>query len=180
MSPYHEPSTVSISWEMLRTYGRILLGARSSMKWRNTTRLVSVSLSFARDTQKKSRTSPNLGNYRRLPLWVWAGITSSTPYLHPTGGCLLPCDFKLSCGHTCRSLVRKSVLFTFVHFITASQCHADLDNHKSTVCYENCARLICTRQHPCVRLCHQSCGECEFPFSNVTLPCGHVEKQVPW
>ncbi|KAF9649047.1 hypothetical protein BDM02DRAFT_3095370 [Thelephora ganbajun] len=84
------------------------------------------------------------------------------PKIAPLGGCLLPCEFKLSCGHNCRSL-----------------CHADLDNHKSTLCYENCVRLACIRQHPCVRLCHQPCGNCEFPISNVALPCGHVEKQVP-
>lgn len=66
------------------------------------------------------------------------------------------------------------------HFLAITQCHTDLDNHKSTRCYEKCARLVCTRLHPCVRLCHEPCGNCEFPISNVTLPCGHVEKEVPW
>ena len=66
------------------------------------------------------------------------------------------------------------------HFSGNSQCHADLDNHKSTLCYMKCVRLACTRQHPCARLCHEPCGGCEFPISNVTLPCGHVKKQVPW
>ena len=65
-------------------------------------------------------------------------------------------------------------------FSTLPQCHADLDNHKSTLCYENCVRLACMRQHPCVKRCYQPCGNCEFSFSNVTLPCGHVEEQVPW
>ena len=83
MSPCHEPSTVSISWGMLRTYGRILLGVRSWMRWRNSTRLVSVSLPSVRDTQNKCRTSQNLGNYQRLPLWVWAGTTQPTLHLHP-------------------------------------------------------------------------------------------------
>src|SRR5258705_6703957 len=48
------------------------------------------------------------------------------------------------------------------------------------MCYENCPRLACVRQHPCVRRCHETCGDCQFPISNVTLPCGHVQSQVPW
>ncbi|KAF9780977.1 hypothetical protein BJ322DRAFT_1011491 [Thelephora terrestris] len=84
------------------------------------------------------------------------------PSVAPLGGCLLPCEAKLPCGHICQLL-----------------CHADLDNHKSTLCYEKCVRSACIRHHPCVRLCYQPCGDCKFPFSNVTLPCRHVEEQVP-
>ena len=164
---------------MLRIYGGILRGARSSMRWRKRARLASGFPSFAHDTQNKSRASPSLGNYQRSPHWVWRELHHRHLTYIPKGGCLLPCEFKLPCGHTCRSTVRGR-LFPNVHFLTTSKCHADLDNHKSTLCYEGCVRLACIRQHPCVRLCHQPCGNCEFPISNVTLPCGHVEKQVPW
>lgn len=98
------------------------------------------------------------------------------------GGCVLPCEFKLPCGHICSSLVRTvfPILVYFLTFLAIIQCHADLDNHKSTRCYAKCVRLACIRQHPCIRLCYEQCGNCEFPISDVMLPCGHVEKQVPW
>jgi hypothetical protein len=80
-------------------------------------------------------------------------------------------------------IIGKNALHFILHiltFPTPTQCHTDLDNHKSTVCYEKCMRLVCVRQHPCVRPCYQSCDGCEFLISNVTLPCGHAEEQVLW
>jgi len=115
---YREPSTVSISWVMLRTYGRILLGARSLMRWRKKARLASVSQSFVRDIQTKLSASLSPDNCRRSHPWVCTKATLSAPHSPLTGGCLIPCNFKLSCGHTCRSLVRKNLFPSVVCFFT--------------------------------------------------------------
>ncbi|KAI0071801.1 hypothetical protein K474DRAFT_1630013 [Panus rudis PR-1116 ss-1] len=80
----------------------------------------------------------------------------------PGGGCLLPCEARLPCGHGCPSV-----------------CHLDLDNHKSMHCPMPCNRTPCPRKHPCIRECSDDCGDCQFPIYNVKLPCGHVCKKVP-
>ncbi|GBE80241.1 hypothetical protein SCP_0214510 [Sparassis crispa] len=82
--------------------------------------------------------------------------------LSPGGGCLLPCGFRLGCGHIC-----------------PSSCHAALDNHRSTKCHMPCNRTPCPRSHPCSKHCSDDCGDCEFPMYEVALPCGHVKDKVP-
>ncbi|KAG7441498.1 uncharacterized protein BT62DRAFT_908111 [Guyanagaster necrorhizus] len=74
----------------------------------------------------------------------------------PEGGCCLPCDYRMDCGHNCPSM-----------------CHLDLDKHRSMQCYMPCLRTPCPRMHPCHKRCSDKCGPCEFPLSNVELPCGH-------
>ncbi|KAH9032058.1 AAA domain-containing protein [Lactarius pseudohatsudake] len=73
----------------------------------------------------------------------------------PEGGCLRPCEYRLSCGHVCPSM-----------------CHTDQDNHRRMKCNRPCVRVTCPRAHPC--------GNCIFPMYNVKLPCGHIVKSVPW
>ncbi|KAF9268371.1 hypothetical protein L218DRAFT_954733 [Marasmius fiardii PR-910] len=80
----------------------------------------------------------------------------------PLGGCTLPCDHQMPCGHKCQSV-----------------CHPDRNNHRGMRCDMPCLRTPCPRSHPCERLCSDDCGRCEFPLSNVTLPCGHIAKSVP-
>ncbi|KAK0199718.1 hypothetical protein DFS33DRAFT_1398406 [Desarmillaria ectypa] len=75
----------------------------------------------------------------------------------PEGGCCLPCDYRMDCGHNCPSM-----------------CHLDLDKHRSMRCDMPCLRTPCPRMHPCDKRCSDKCGPCEFPLYNVTLPCGHV------
>ncbi|KAI9068435.1 hypothetical protein FKP32DRAFT_1561707 [Trametes sanguinea] len=84
------------------------------------------------------------------------------PLASPAGGCLLPCGFRMNCGHIC-----------------PSACHAAPDNHRSMKCVAPCNRTPCPRRHPCSRKCYEDCGRCQFPIYNVTLPCGHVEAKVP-
>ncbi|KAK0451445.1 uncharacterized protein EV420DRAFT_1621833 [Desarmillaria tabescens] len=74
----------------------------------------------------------------------------------PEGGCCLPCDYRMDCGHKCPSM-----------------CHLDLDNHRSMRCDMPCLRTPCPRMHPCPKNCSDECGPCEFPLYNVALPCGH-------
>ncbi|KZT65176.1 hypothetical protein DAEQUDRAFT_539533 [Daedalea quercina L-15889] len=82
--------------------------------------------------------------------------------LAPGGGCLLPCGFRLACGHLC-----------------PSACHAAVDKHVNTKCMERCTRTPCPRRHPCTRRCSDDCGDCQFPMYGVKLPCGHVAERVP-
>ncbi|KAH9008020.1 hypothetical protein EDB84DRAFT_1552345, partial [Lactarius hengduanensis] len=55
----------------------------------------------------------------------------------PEGGCLRPCEYRLSCGQ---------------------YCHTDLDNHRSMRCNHRC-QVTCPRAHPCPTLCFEDCGE---------------------
>ncbi|KXN82337.1 NFX1-type zinc finger-containing protein 1 [Leucoagaricus sp. SymC.cos] len=84
------------------------------------------------------------------------------PIHAPSGGCTLPCDARLSCGHICPSV-----------------CHSALDNHRSTRCMAPCNRTPCPRKHPCSKRCSDDCGDCEFPMYKVALPCGHIAAKVP-
>ncbi|KAK0186426.1 hypothetical protein F5146DRAFT_1161311 [Armillaria mellea] len=74
----------------------------------------------------------------------------------PEGGCCLPCEYRMDCGHNCPSM-----------------CHLDLDKHRSMWCDMSCLRTPCPRMHPCPKRCSDECGPCEFPLPNVVLPCGH-------
>ncbi|KAF8265012.1 hypothetical protein EI94DRAFT_1737067 [Lactarius quietus] len=84
------------------------------------------------------------------------------PLHAPEGGCLRPCEYRLSCGHVCPSM-----------------CHTDQDNHKRMKCNNQCVRVTCPRAHPCPLLCCEPCGDCMFPVYGVKLPCGHIAKSVP-
>ena len=136
----------SILWAMPLTYGRILLGPQYSMRWRERNRSVLVSQSFAHDTRIKSRSSPSLVNCRLLHLWVRTRTVLPVPHLHPAGGCILPCEFKLPCGHTCRSLVRcfvhsgtHSYLFLYLCSVTRTSTTTRAHCVTRTVLQELCA-----------------------------------------
>ncbi|KAI0816803.1 hypothetical protein BC628DRAFT_1334253 [Trametes gibbosa] len=80
----------------------------------------------------------------------------------PVGGCLLPCGFRMNCGHICPSV-----------------CHAAPDNHRSMRCTAPCNRTPCPRKHPCPLRCSDDCGQCMFPMYGIGLPCGHTADVVP-
>ncbi|KAH9848820.1 hypothetical protein C2E23DRAFT_738850 [Lenzites betulinus] len=80
----------------------------------------------------------------------------------PVGGCLLPCGFRMNCGHICPSV-----------------CHAAPDNHRSMKCPAPCNRTPCPRKHPCPLRCSDDCGHCQFPMYDIGLPCGHTADVVP-
>ncbi|KAI0956522.1 hypothetical protein AcW1_005178 [Taiwanofungus camphoratus] len=82
-------------------------------------------------------------------------------HLAPGGGCLLPCGFRLECGHIC-----------------PSACHVALDNHRTIKCSMPCNETPCPRAHPCSRRCSDDCGKCEFPIPRIRLPCGHFKDKV--
>ena len=76
----------------------------------------------------------------------------------PEGGCKLPCDFRLDCGHKCEMA-----------------CHPVDPEHKEYVCQKLCNKEVCTLQHRCPKLCHHGklCGPCQKPVMKTIPKCGH-------
>lgn len=72
----------------------------------------------------------------------------------PNGGCKLPCDVRLSCGHVC-----------------AQKCHINDREHLKYDCSKKCERE-CSRGHTsCKNLCYQKCACIEL--FTATAKCGH-------
>ncbi|KAK7497647.1 hypothetical protein BaRGS_00011042 [Batillaria attramentaria] len=75
----------------------------------------------------------------------------------PEGGCKLPCDAHLHCGHSCRML-----------------CHGYDRDHTEYRCMEQCQRQICELGlHPCPQKCHERCGTCQIKMEKIPQ-CGHT------
>lgn len=83
--------------------------------------------------------------------------------LRPNGGCLLPCNFRLSCGHAC-----------------PQHCHFLDQAHSRIKCYRPCPRfpISCPERHPCPKLCYEECGSCTVDILNVPLKCGHIKARA--
>ncbi|XP_049949017.1 NFX1-type zinc finger-containing protein 1-like [Schistocerca serialis cubense] len=77
----------------------------------------------------------------------------------PEGGCSLPCEADLQCGHKCQSV-----------------CHVRNRFHENYKCYFPCERIPqqCPLGHKCLKKCFQDCGDCKMPMEKV-LPCTHVK-----
>lgn len=106
----------------------------------------------------------NLGNELELecPRHPDKPIIVSNPdhfvTLSPEGGCQLPCDKRLACGHKC-----------------PSKCHSDVI-HNAIKCLEPCPRPKKGCDHPCSKLCGDSCEEkCSIIMAgeDIKLDCGH-------
>ncbi|ORY69045.1 uncharacterized protein BCR38DRAFT_455826 [Pseudomassariella vexata] len=84
----------------------------------------------------------------------------------PEGGCNLPCDRRLPCGHSC-----------------ISRCHHNT-LHKAVKCLEPCPRPKKGCDHPCRRDCGEPClPKCveKLRGLNITLSCGHkVSSALCW
>lgn len=77
----------------------------------------------------------------------------------PDGGCKVPCDRRLDCGHACYR-----------------PCHSTL-LHDAVKCHENCPRPKKGCDHSCPRECGEPCEErCNVVLEStpLQLPCGHV------
>ena len=70
----------------------------------------------------------------------------------PEGGCKLPCEYRLPCGHTCP-------LF----------CHGYDREHRNIKCTKPCTTIFDPCHHKCQKLCNHDCGECPV----------YVTKHVP-
>ncbi|KAI5928601.1 hypothetical protein F4810DRAFT_12223 [Camillea tinctor] len=82
----------------------------------------------------------------------------------PEGGCNLPCDRRLECGHICKS-----------------RCHSGI-LHDAVKCLEPCPRPQKGCPHPCRLVCGDKCPRrCEKMLTelNLVLPCGHIVSRAP-
>ena len=79
----------------------------------------------------------------------------------PNGGCSVPCQARLNCGHCCEQL-----------------CHPQDPKHEEYDCRKRCAKTCGVRGHPCVRLCYQDCNKCMVMLSKIVPRCGHT-MQMP-
>lgn len=72
------------------------------------------------------------------------------------GGCHLPCEERLDCGHSCPLL-----------------CHHD--GHLGLRCKKPCTRKCATDyQHPCSKYCYEDCGPCAVKVPKTIAACGHT------
>lgn len=77
----------------------------------------------------------------------------------PDGGCNVPCDRRLDCGHACYG-----------------PCHSDL-LHNAVKCHEKCPRPKNGCDHSCPKECGEPCeARCNAILTGkkLQLPCGHV------
>ncbi|XP_069359382.1 NFX1-type zinc finger-containing protein 1-like [Maniola hyperantus] len=73
----------------------------------------------------------------------------------PEGGCLLKCNYNLSCGHACPLM-----------------CHGYDRGHTNTKCTLKCERILCELNHVCPLKCADECKPCQVKVMK-KLPCGH-------
>ncbi|XP_040289644.1 NFX1-type zinc finger-containing protein 1-like isoform X1 [Bufo bufo] len=76
----------------------------------------------------------------------------------PEGGCKIPCEYRLKCGHVCP-------LF----------CHPCDQEHEKVVCRKPCPKTTCENGHKCRNLCSDPCGKCEELVPKVIPVCGHIQ-----
>ncbi|PNJ19409.1 ZNFX1 isoform 4 [Pongo abelii] len=79
----------------------------------------------------------------------------------PEGGCSLPCEFRLGCGHVC-----------------TRACHPYDSSHKEFQCMKPCQKVICQEGHRCPLVCFQECQPCQVKVPKTIPQCGH-EQMVP-
>nr|XP_020025521.1 NFX1-type zinc finger-containing protein 1 isoform X2 [Castor canadensis] len=79
----------------------------------------------------------------------------------PEGGCSLPCEFRLGCGHVC-----------------TRACHPYDSSHKEFQCMKPCQKVICPDGHRCPLVCFQECQPCQVKVPKTIPQCGH-EQMVP-
>ncbi|XP_030749161.1 NFX1-type zinc finger-containing protein 1-like [Sitophilus oryzae] len=73
------------------------------------------------------------------------------------GGCSLPCNVLLACGHNCKRT-----------------CHVGDRDHAQFKCNEPCRLLLCDNsEHTCKKRCYEDCGPCHYPVQR-HLNCGHL------
>ncbi|XP_011784579.1 PREDICTED: NFX1-type zinc finger-containing protein 1 [Colobus angolensis palliatus] len=79
----------------------------------------------------------------------------------PEGGCSLPCEFRLGCGHVC-----------------TRACHPYDSSHKEFQCMKPCQKVICQDGHRCPLVCFQECQPCQVKVPKTIPRCGH-KQMVP-
>ena len=74
----------------------------------------------------------------------------------PHGGCKLPCNAQLDCGHVCKLTCHPASYDTI-------QCRQACTKPRPTGCI-----------HPCAKICGLPCGPCHVIISRQRTPCKHL------
>lgn len=77
----------------------------------------------------------------------------------PEGGCSLPCEYRLDCGHVC-----------------TRACHPYDVDHKKFNCLKPCQKVICGAGHRCTKSCYEKCGKCQVKVDKIIPKCKHMQK----
>ncbi|XP_070758638.1 NFX1-type zinc finger-containing protein 1 isoform X2 [Enoplosus armatus] len=77
----------------------------------------------------------------------------------PEGGCTLPCEFRLDCGHVCTRV-----------------CHPYDPEHKDYKCVKKCQKILCDQGHKCPLVCYKECPEkCPVRVEKIIPECQHTQ-----
>ncbi|XP_075682933.1 NFX1-type zinc finger-containing protein 1-like isoform X2 [Rhinoderma darwinii] len=76
----------------------------------------------------------------------------------PEGGCKIPCQYRLNCGHVCPLL-----------------CHPYDQQHEKVVCRKPCSKIVCENDHKCRQLCSDPCSKCKELVQKKIPVCGHIQ-----
>ena len=76
----------------------------------------------------------------------------------PDGGCIKPCNYRLSCGHVC-----------------SMSCHMKDKEHKEYKCRKPCLKK-CHEGHKCGYRCYEECPPCTENVEKKMKRCGHLQK----
>ncbi|KAM4705066.1 NFX1-type zinc finger-containing protein 1-like [Rhinophrynus dorsalis] len=76
----------------------------------------------------------------------------------PEGGCMIPCEYRLNCGHVC-----------------ILQCHPYDLEHKNYLCKKPCPKILCENGHKCKKNCSDPCGNCHELIPRRIEKCGHIQ-----
>ncbi|OQR89300.1 NF-X1 finger and helicase domain protein [Thraustotheca clavata] len=134
-------------------HGMVILGSSSTLRQCRRAEMFQSVLDILEDKEL-------IGNYINLKCQRHGTISQITnskdvqTYV-PYGGCQLPCNVRLSCGHVCAKL-----------------CHPDDARHKTNVCLEPCMRDIAACGHLCTLKCCDTC-KCMEILPIYRLVCGH-------
>ncbi|KAJ8272642.1 hypothetical protein GJAV_G00091700 [Gymnothorax javanicus] len=81
----------------------------------------------------------------------------------PLGGCDLPCEYRLDCGHVC-----------------TRPCHPTDSDHKLFKCEKPCTKILCQDGHGCPKRCFEDCGKCQVIVTKIIPKCGHDQQVACW
>ncbi|KAG8565544.1 hypothetical protein GDO81_012901 [Engystomops pustulosus] len=76
----------------------------------------------------------------------------------PESGCMIPCDYRLNCGHVC-----------------GLHCHPYDPEHKQVRCVKPCVKIPCKKGHTCKKICSEPCGDCQELVPKQIPICGHIQ-----
>ncbi|XP_073443902.1 NFX1-type zinc finger-containing protein 1-like isoform X2 [Dendrobates tinctorius] len=75
----------------------------------------------------------------------------------PEGGCMIPCEYRLDCGHVC-----------------ALRCHPYDPKHTQIKCEKPCLKIVCKKGHKCKKICSEPCGNCQELVPKTIPICEHI------